>query len=111
MINYIPHLGTKMQQATETAQPVNPVSPTFDLNEALYIDWFEGDFGDGETRLSNKIVKGRKEHECHGCEKPIVKGELHRSMTEKVDGELESYRWCQKCCIAGILMADGHDAQ
>ena len=100
-----------MQQTTETARPVNPVSPTFDLNDALDIDWFEGDFGDGETRLSNKIVKGNKEHECHSCEKAIVKGELHRAMTERVDGELESYRWCQKCCIAGILLADGHDAQ
>jgi len=87
------------------------ISLTFDLTEALYVDWFEGDFGGDETTLSNKIVKGRKEHTCHCCDKTITVGELHRSMTDRVDGELENYRWCAKCCAAAILQSEGHDAR
>lgn len=98
-----------MESPEESVLP-NPVSITFDLNEALNFDWFQGDFGEGETTLSNKIVKGRKEHLCHHCDQAIKKGDLHRSMTQKVDGELETYRWCQKCCVAGILLEQGHDA-
>lgn len=87
------------------------VAPQFDLNASLNFDWFQGDFGYADdVTLSNKIVKARKEYECHGCGHAVRIGEHHRSMTSRFDGEIHSHRWCQNCCIAAILCDLGHQA-
>lgn len=66
----------------------------------LSFDPFAGDFGDGEVRLSNKIVVGRKEHTCHICYETIKVGEKQRVMTEKDHDEIVTFRWCRACCDA-----------
>lgn len=39
----------------------------------------------------------RKQHRCHECRAPILKGEKHRRVTGIFDGEPFSYRQCLKC--------------
>jgi hypothetical protein len=78
------------------------------LDDALYFDLFEGDFGTpSDVELSNKIVTGRREYKCHVCAGPIAKGEVHRSTTWKFDGELMSYRCCYTCCVAMVASVNG----
>lgn len=73
------------------------------MNEAdvLAVDPFEGDFGEpGDMTLKNIMVTARKAGECHLCGRLTVPGTRVRVMTEKFEGRLEYYRWCNKCCEA-----------
>lgn len=80
-----------------------------DLAESLHVDWFQGDFGTTDQRvLEDKIVEARKKHQCHNCSKDVAIGEVHRLMKERADGELHTYRWCQRCCVVGLLHMQGH---
>lgn len=68
------------------------------LSAALRVNPFEGDFGNPSDRtIRDRIVKTRKEGPCHHCSETILKGTFARSRTELFDGQIESYRWCQKC--------------
>ena len=69
----------------------------------LSCDPFEGDFGDqGDITLSDKMVVAKKEHKCVWCHGTIKIGEIYRSRTDKIDGELNSYHWCPACCAAMV---------
>lgn len=76
------------------------MGPAKDYKEkVLEFDPFDGDFGEqGDTILSDKIVKARKERKCSHCSNVVAKGEYVRSMSAKFDGELMSYTWCSACC-------------
>lgn len=65
----------------------------------LQFDAFEGDFGEiGDKVFSNRMVAGRKKHECSHCCGEIAMGERHRCQVSKFDGELMTHRWCGECC-------------
>ena len=75
------------------------------VNEKIVLHYhlFEGDFGEqGDITLENKIVITRKKHlqACHICMGDIEKGERSRVEKDIFEGELASYRVCQKCCEA-----------
>lgn len=56
--------------------------------------------GDGETVemiRENDAVKARKQHQCHECRRPILKGQTHQVHVTKFDGDFEVYRTCQVC--------------
>jgi len=75
-------------------------------------DPFDGDFGDcGDTILSDKMVKGRKEHNCGHCKGLIEKGEMHRNLNAKFEGQLMSYRWCADCCTAMVKELEIRDTE
>ena len=62
---------------------------------------FDGDFGSpGDRVLKDKIGTAKKAGECHDCAQQIQPGERVRMRTDITDGELMSFRWCEKCCIA-----------
>lgn len=73
---------------------------SFDHAACLAVDPFEGDFGDGEVTLKDKIGIARKDNECHTCGKKIRKGQPIRIRTDRTDSGLETYRWCVTCCKA-----------
>jgi len=54
------------------------------------------------TELRQKSVRGRKEHQCTWCKKPILIGELHR-YTVYLDGDdcgkLKTSRECGRCIV------------
>lgn len=72
----------------------------FDERECLAVNPFEGDFGDGEVCLENKIVTARKARPCHLCGETIEPGTMIRVMAEAWDGKIHRYAWCNKCCVA-----------
>lgn len=47
--------------------------------------------------LTDKKVKVRKAHICHGCAKSYEKGEVMRYTTSVDAGEINSAYWCQTC--------------
>lgn len=83
------------------------VTVEYDLNQCLTFNPFEGDFGCGdEVLFQNKIVTARKEHSCHHCNGKIEAGSKYRLMTEKVEGNIKTFRWCGMCCVAMIIDAE-----
>lgn len=74
-----------------------------DLQQALYVDPFDGDFGDGEVKLSDKVVTYRKEYACHNatlgkCSGTCSTGEQGRVIVERWRNQtLKEYRWCLAC--------------
>ena len=75
-----------------------------DERDVLAVDPFEGDFGEpGDAVLSDKMVTARKETPCHICTQPTIKGSRIRVKTDRIDGEIATYRFCQKCCEAMAL--------
>lgn len=69
--------------------------------DCMSVDPFEGDFGDpGDRVLKDKIGTARKAGECHCCAQQIQPGERVRIRAEISDGQMMSFRWCQKCCVA-----------
>lgn len=73
----------------------------------LFFDPFAGDFGEpGDRTLSNRMVVGRKAHECHHCGGPIAVGERHRHQVEVFDGGIIAARWCAACCSAMVAEAN-----
>ena len=73
---------------------------SFDHAACLAVDPFEGDFGDGEVTLKDKIAIARIDNECHTCRGAIRKGQPIRLRTDRTQDGLETYRWCVKCCKA-----------
>lgn len=70
-------------------------------NDSLDFNLFEGDFGDSsDTQLTNKIVKVRKEHECHICSNKTQVGSYARYDVWIFDGEFMKYYVCQDCLDA-----------
>lgn len=66
--------------------------------QALEVDPFEGDYGDStDAVLKNKIVTIRKERPCSFCRRMIKAGERARSMTSKLDEEIRSHTFCDRC--------------
>lgn len=68
--------------------------------DCLADDPFAGDFGGGETALSDKMVTNRKGGTCHTCAGDCAPGTRNRVLTERGDDGLETFRWCQACCFA-----------
>jgi len=69
----------------------------------LKYDPFAGDFGGSDDKLfSDKMVVARKFHRCacNICNGDIHKGERHRAIREKFDGEMTTHRFCAACCEA-----------
>ena len=103
-----------MNQTTQLAACISArrcSMSSFDHAACLAIDPFEGDFGDGEVTLMDKIAVSRKENECHGCGETIRKGKEIRLRTDRAHGKLETFRWCTKCCRAMARMEkDGGDS-
>lgn len=73
---------------------------TFDEKECMACNPFEGDFGDGEIVLTDKIVTARKGGTCHLCRQEIKPGERIRTRKEAYDGKIDNFRWCSECCSA-----------
>lgn len=74
----------------------------------LMFDPFDGDFGgQWDKVLSDKMVVARKAHVCAHCDGPVSVGERHRSRSERVDGDLMSWRWCAACCDLMARISDG----
>lgn len=64
-------------------------------------DPFAGDFGDaGDRVLLDKMVTARKGGECSACGQNAEPGTRNRVRSEVYDGELMSFRWCERCCFA-----------
>ena len=84
----------------------------FDEAKVLNTFPFQDDFGcPGDKTLRDKIVTARKGGECHDCGQQIRPGERIRTLTERFDGELGTYRWCSECCAAMARSeVDGGDA-
>lgn len=78
----------------------------FNESDCLTFDPFEGDFGDGETQLENKIVTAKKPRACSMCGEQIEKGTRIRVMAEVYDGKIHRYSWCNKCCHAMAISWD-----
>lgn len=72
----------------------------FSESECLAYNPFEGDFGDGEVILSDKIVTARKGGVCHLCGQQIKAGTRVRSRKEACDGRIDHFRWCTECCAS-----------
>ena len=71
--------------------------------ETLDFDLFEGDFGSSDDKeIDNKIVKVRKEHECHICSMNTPTGSYARYDVWIFDGEFMKYYVCQDCLDAII---------
>lgn len=81
--------------------------------DVLAYDPFAGDFGDTSDRtFHDKMVTAAKAHDdCHICGGGIEKGERHRSMAGKFDGELMAWRWCWACCTAMARVRLPYDGQ
>jgi hypothetical protein len=47
--------------------------------------------------IREKIVKGRKAHECLECGEVIEKGEHHHSISGKWEGDVHTVRVCLNC--------------
>ncbi|WP_445392563.1 hypothetical protein ACUDTH_02890 [Stenotrophomonas pavanii] len=83
-----------------------------DESLTLMFDPFDGDFGSpGDKVLSDKMVTGRKEHNCSHCSGHIAVGERHRSRVEVVDGSMMSHRWCRNCCSLMARIVGGRDPE
>lgn len=81
--------------------------------DAMYFDPFDGDYGgDGASDrvLSDKIVKARVGGTCHLCGQECKPETNVRSRTEVYDGQMMSFRWCEKCCSAMAKYANGNEA-
>lgn len=84
------------------------------LNESAVLSCnpFDGDYGGSgaiDRVLKDRMVTARKPGPCHLCLGTIKPGERARSRAEVYDGELMSFRWCEKCCraMAKSLEDDG----
>lgn len=71
--------------------------------DCLAVNPFEGDFGDGERLLSDRIVTARCDNTCCDCGGVAKSGTNHRVMTEVYDGKVRTARWCEECCAAMAL--------
>ncbi|QCN99461.1 hypothetical protein D3093_30010 (plasmid) [Azospirillum argentinense] len=89
----------------------------FNEDDALMLDPFEGDFGDGETRIVNEIVTAPEPPRCHSCGGRITPGTRMRRIVEQIGDEAEGdepedikrteYLFCQHCC--GAMAKDVKD--
>jgi hypothetical protein len=63
---------------------------------------FEGDRDVDVVRFGDKLVKGRKEYECHICAEIIKKGEMQRALSEcdRDEQKVMTFRFCWDCCVA-----------
>lgn len=46
---------------------------------------------------SERFPKARKQHKCCECKQPIVLGERYRVVFGKWDGEVDTFKTCQRC--------------
>lgn len=61
--------------------------------------------------LTNKVVKTRKCHLCHGCGKSYDKGTKMRYTTSVDAGDISSAYWCKTCDIVIDTVYDYFDLQ
>lgn len=80
----------------------------YTVDDALNVNPFEGDFGDGEILLGDSIVKAKKNHmsKCHCCGGDIMKNDRHRARREVYDKKAVTTRWCALCCIAMAISSE-----
>lgn len=72
-----------------------------DENKVLLMNPFEGDIiGPGDYTLKDKIVTARKQRGCSLCHNQIIPGTRIRTITEKFEGNLQYYCYCNDCCLA-----------
>lgn len=64
---------------------------------------------DNPVVFRDKIVTTRTPHECNNCRKTIPPGDRARSLTDKVEGHVGTYYFCDKCCAAMIEVVYGED--
>ena len=81
-----------------------------DIKDALKYNPFEGDFGEpGDITLKDKIGIIRKPRACHLCDDVIEKGERVRIRTDISQGNIMSFVWCNKCCVAMAAYENGNE--
>jgi hypothetical protein len=61
---------------------------------------YEGDFGDGEVLLKDKMGNARKPHTCTQCQEGISPGDRVRMRTEAYEGKVMTFYFCTACCLA-----------
>jgi hypothetical protein len=61
---------------------------------------YEGDFGDGEVLLKDKMGNARKPHICTQCQEGIKPGDRVRMRTEAYEGKVMTFYFCTACCLA-----------
>jgi hypothetical protein len=64
----------------------------------------------GQTFHHDEHVKGRKDHKCEWCSKPIPKGEIHLKCAGVIEGDFYAYRLHSRCeapCYAFCRDNDG----
>ncbi len=84
----------------------------FDADELLGGDPFDGDYGDGERILSDKVCRVRKEFSCQSCAIAWPVRSWARVRKEAGPDGIVTFRWCAECCEADILANDdGGDAR
>jgi len=83
----------------------------FNEYDCLSVNPFEGDFGDGEVKLEDKIVTARKARQCNLCGGAVEPGTKIRVRAEVVYGSIQRYAWCNKCCVAMAKSAQGDDEE
>jgi len=72
----------------------------FNESDCMSTNPFEGDYGDGEVTLRDKICTARKAGPCQLCGGTIQKGERIRTRVEAYERSLQVFRWCSDCCHA-----------
>ncbi len=86
--------------------------PKWSKPDCLAYDPFSGDdYGNDFVDFGAKIVTGRGDYDCHLCQGPIAKGEVHRVDSCILDGERLHARFCGLCCAAmAVSGEDGGEA-
>jgi hypothetical protein len=57
----------------------------------------QGNDGDGPSCSSEYVRTARKEHVCHECRKPIVRGQRYEYASGVWDGRPSSFKTCLLC--------------
>lgn len=69
--------------------------------QCLAINPFEGDFGaPGDRIFKDRIIRVRRPRTCGCCRLPLVAAEHARVIVALFDGDLMSYSFCERCCLA-----------
>jgi hypothetical protein len=76
----------------------------------LDYDPFAGDYGSpGDHTFKDKMVKARKVGKCSHCAGSFNSGTSYRYIVEKFDGELHTYKYCERCCAAMVRELEERD--
>lgn len=91
---------TEKNEQAQGSELSDQLGVAFDEKECMAYNPFEGDFGDGEVVLKDRIGRARKPGPCQICTGEIKPGERIRMRAEAYDGAIQTFRWCSACCHA-----------